>query len=146
MSDYYSDVLLCMNAEISEKFKRRIAEVMETEPEIVKCKIRYLLHTATIYQAGNDLLLLWQDIRWNPQYPEIGIIAEFLNEREIGEDIESYYFGRIGEDYTDVEQYGYYEGAFSPFIQRTFKFFLGAEKRQSASEIFQFNKIGVRDE
>ena len=116
---YRSQVVLALDAKIVPAFMAMFAKNEEAQ----KLCTQYADTLDTDYQGEGNWLMAWDGIKWYDSYPDVGPVVKFIEalnrddlseygmknlEDSDGDGCEGYFrFCRIGEDYEDIESYGW---------------------------------------
>ena len=106
---YYSQVALAVSKEIMPQF----LSVLAKEPEARALVFKQHETMVEDYNGDGTLFVVWSDIKWYENFPEINAINSFVEECEadmlddVEHSSEHIRFVRIGESNDDAEEKGY---------------------------------------
>ncbi len=105
---YYSEVALCLDAQAHKQFQEELTKQNETTQN----EVAELLSWSTNTTKEDNVLFYWDSVKWYEDFPCVGFIMNFINNLSY-DFMDNYLFLRVGENYEDIENQGYYWG--NPF-------------------------------
>ncbi|MDR0872004.1 MAG: hypothetical protein LBN27_00860 [Prevotellaceae bacterium] len=102
---YRNDIALCVSGNVKNAF---FDEIYNSKmPMATWAEIQLLFATSDQYQHDMETgsaYWLWNRIKWNPKFPDIEAIENFLSKQNMMD----YLFIRLGEEYDDIEIKGFF--------------------------------------
>ena len=100
---YYNEVAI-------EMYEKDFNVLDEMAHEMEDRELENLVDSATVTKIGEKAVVLhWDWIKWNDLYTDVSKLMNFLNScDENGNEVISYKFVRMGEDYSDIEYYNHF--------------------------------------